>query len=101
MSALKHGLPRGGACLNNARMARQPHVYGWDEEPADERPSEFAPSTGYSLLSGYHVPADLSARSARRRRGRSVGAVTLLVVCVVLLAVSGAAMVHLVRLLHG
>ena len=53
--------------MNNAHMARQPHVYGWDEEPADERPSEFAPSTGYSLLSGYHDDALSPEERARVR----------------------------------
>jgi hypothetical protein len=31
-------------------MARDFHVYAWEEEPADERPSEFMRSTGYGGL---------------------------------------------------
>jgi hypothetical protein len=31
-------------------MSRDIHVYGWDDEPSDERPSEFARSTGYGAL---------------------------------------------------
>mgnify|MGYP003562729013 CR=1 FL=1 len=31
-------------------MARDYHVYEWDNEPADERPSEFMRSTGYGGL---------------------------------------------------
>jgi hypothetical protein len=49
------------------------YVYGWDAEPTDERPSEFASTTGYSALSGYHQPVDLSRRVARRQ-GSSSGA---------------------------
>jgi hypothetical protein len=29
---------------------RDIHVYGWDDEPADERPSEFMLSTGFGTL---------------------------------------------------
>ena len=31
-------------------MTRDYHVYDWDNEPADERPSEFMRSTGYGGL---------------------------------------------------
>jgi len=31
-------------------MPRDYHVYEWEEEPADERPSEFVRSTGYGGL---------------------------------------------------
>lgn len=31
-------------------MARDYHVFGWEDEPADERPSEFLRSTGYGGL---------------------------------------------------
>ncbi len=40
-------------------------VYDWDAEPKDERPSEFAPSTGYQLHSGFYVAPVVTAR----RRG--------------------------------
>lgn len=46
-------------------MRSSPHTFGWDEEPADERPSEFMP-TGFHTLSGYHVPRDLTVRYRKR-----------------------------------
>jgi hypothetical protein len=81
-------------------MSRHTHVYGWDEEPADERPSEFMTSTGYSLLSAYHVPHDLSRRAARRRRGGR-GFPAVVIACIVLLLVCGVAIHAFVKLLHG
>jgi hypothetical protein len=76
------------------------HVYGWDEEPADERPSEFMSSSGYSVLSGYHTPHDLSARMSRRRKGSGLGFAGLLVALVVLLVLSAYAMNEFGRLIH-
>lgn len=37
-------------------------VYDWDSEPKDERPSEFAQSTGYQLHSGFYVAPVASTR---------------------------------------
>jgi hypothetical protein len=71
-----------------ALMRSNPHTYGWEEEPADERPSEFMHSTGYSMLSGYHVPTDLNARVARRRRGSGFGFKGLVIAIVVFLSLS-------------
>jgi len=73
-------------------------VFGWEQEPANERPSEFSASTGYSLLSSYHVPADLNARAARRRSGSGRGFKTIVIVFLVLLAVSGVALHEIVKL---
>lgn len=75
-------------------MQRQTHVYGWEEEPADERPSEFLPTTGLSALSGYHFPAGLNARTARRR-GSRFGLASVLTVFVLLLVLSGFVMYRL------
>jgi hypothetical protein len=82
-------------------MTRNAYVFGWDEEPADERPSEFAPTTGYSALSGYHQPADLSRRVARRqgRRGRGLG--RMAVVFIALVGAAGYAMYLYARLMNG
>ena len=75
------------------------HVYGWDEEPVDERPSEFVPTSGYSALSGYHVPRDLSARVSRRRRGR--GLTGLVIATLVLLIASGVAIRQFAKVLSA
>ena len=76
-----------------ALMRSNPHTFGWDEEPADERPSEFVHSTGYSVLSGYHVPNELNARVARRRSGSGFGFKGLVIVVVVFLGLS-AVVIH-------
>jgi hypothetical protein len=80
-------------------MRSNPHTFGWEEEPSDERPSEFM-STGYSVLSGYHLPQDLNARAARRRRGSGLGFKGLAVVFVVLLSLSGFAIHEFGKLVH-
>ena len=79
-------------------MTKNNSVFGWEQEPKDERPSEFASSTGYSVLSGYHVPADLNARAARRSGGSGVGFKTIVIVFLVLLAASGVALHEIVKL---
>jgi hypothetical protein len=72
-------------------MKTQQSVFGWEHEPADEGPSEFSQSTGYSLLSGYHAPKALNARAARRSRGSGsgLGFKGIVAVFLVLLALSG------------
>jgi hypothetical protein len=73
-------------------------IYGWDEEPVDERPSEFSSSTGYSVLSGYHPMND----PLRRRKPRSrIGFKTVLFFCVVVLTLGVFALVKLAPLLRG
>ena len=75
-------------------------VYGWEQEPKDERPSEFRSSTGYSVLSGYHLSSELNARAAQRRRGTGMGFRTIVIVVLALLAVSGVAIHEMVKLLR-
>jgi hypothetical protein len=36
-------------------MIKTSQLFGWEQEPVDERPSEFMPSTGFGTLSGYHA----------------------------------------------
>lgn len=69
-------------------------VYGWDAEPKDERPSEFAHSTGYQLHSGFYVAPVVS-----RRRRESAMLTWLAVGVVAGLAVVG--LLTLVKVLHG
>lgn len=74
------------------------HIYGWDEEPVDERPSEFSSSTGYSVLSGYHPMPD----PPRRRQACSrIGFKTLLFFCAVVLMLGFFALIKLAPLLRG
>ena len=72
-------------------------IYGWDEEPVDERPSEFSSTTGYSVLSGYHPMNDPMRRQPRSRFGFK----TLVLACVMVLAFGGLALVKLAPLLRG
>jgi hypothetical protein len=81
-------------------MRANTHTYGWDEEPSDERPSEFMESTGYSLLTGYHVPTDLSARQARRRSGQGLGLKAIVLTFVIIIGASGLAIHQIGKLLH-
>jgi hypothetical protein len=82
---------------NNLRMIKQSQIYGWDEEPAEERPSEFMQSTGYSVLSGYHPMNDpMRSRRAQPRFGFK----TLLVFCAVILTLGGFCLIKLAPLLH-
>lgn len=61
-------------------------VYDWESEPADERPTEFGASTGFSTHSGFfHSTVDSSLERRRRmarryKRKGSGGLVTGLVV---------------------
>ena len=75
-------------------------VFGWDNEPIDERPSEFVQSTGYSALSGYHAMPEPNGL-AERRRQRQRGTTTLLLICALVLAAGTAAMFGLVHLLDA
>lgn len=69
-------------------------VYDWESEPKDERPSEFAPSTGYQLHSGFYVAPVVTHR--RRSNGSLIwlGAAAVAGTAVM-------AMLALVRMLHG
>jgi energy-converting hydrogenase Eha subunit A len=73
-------------------------IYDWDAEPVDERPSEFAASTGYSVLSGYHA-AHVPLRAPRKPS--RVGFKALLVFCVAVLALGVFVLLKIAPLLHG
>ena len=38
---------------DHAAMFKKPHVFGWENEPVDERPSAFMDSTHFSRLSAF------------------------------------------------
>jgi hypothetical protein len=73
-------------------------IYSWDEEPVDERPSEFSSTTGYSILSGYH-PMNEPARTPRSRS--RFGFKAMLVFCAVILALGVIALMKIAPLLRG
>lgn len=71
-------------------------VYDWEVEPHDERPSEFAQSTGYRVHSGFYVAPVVSAR----RSGSGSGVMVWLMASGVFgLAVAG--LLVLVKVLRG
>jgi len=72
-------------------------IYSWEEEPVDERPSEFSSTTGHSLLSGYHTTSE-TARGARRPS--RFGFKSMLVFCIALLAAGALALMKLAPLLR-
>lgn len=77
---------------------KETQIYGWDEEPVDERPSEFSSTTGYSGLSGYQpLNAPVRTRQSRNR----VGFKAVLLFCAFVLALGAFAIVKLVPLLRG
>jgi hypothetical protein len=77
---------------------KQSQIYGWDEEPVDERPSEFSSSSGHSLLSGYHTIGD--PKRARRSSGR-LGFKSLIFFCAVILTIGTWTLVKLAPLLRA
>jgi len=82
-------------------MSRKHHpykdtqVFDWDAEPHDERPSEFVPTTGYSVLSGYYAAPE----PGRRRRGRS-GVNPVIVASAVVVALATAALLGFLHLVQ-
>lgn len=75
-------------------------VFDWASEPADERPSEFGRSTGYSALSGYGALQDTHGSASRRQRPRSNGMAKLVVTMSVVLGLSLTAVATLVHYLR-
>ena len=78
-------------------MNKRIHIYSWDEEPVDERPSEFGDSTGYATLSGHTIVTAPTLR--RRKQGR--GLYALVLPCLAVLALGVYALTRLVPLLHA
>jgi len=80
----------------SSRPFKDTQVFDWEVEPHDERPSEFAQSTGYSALSGFYV-----APIASSRKRRSGGSVLALLAGGLVVALGAAAMFGFVHLLRG
>ena len=80
---------------SNSRY-KDTQVFDWEAEPHDERPSEFAQSTGYQLHSGFYV----APVTNERRRGGGGGLLLWLVVGGVL-GVGLAGLLGLVRLVKA
>lgn len=79
---------------SSVRRFKGETVYDWSSEPADERPTEFGSSTGYSQLSGFsHSTLNSSLEFQRaRRRARSSSRYLWVVAGLVLAAVTTSVM---------
>ena len=79
-------------------MIKPTQIFKWEDEPAEERPSEFRSTSTHATLSGYHPLNDpLRARHAAPRFGFK----SLVTVCVALLVLGAYALAHLASLLRG
>lgn len=80
-------------------MNKRPHIFTWDNEPADERPSAFAASTFAPTESWFDAPAPKRVRSARpppqRRLARMLMSFTLV------LSLCGFALYQVAALIRG
>ena len=81
------------------RDFKDTQLFGWDSEPSEERPSEFAQSTGYSALSGYHVMPE--SYGASRRKPKASGLGFLLVVSGLIVSLGGVGLYWLAQFLRG
>ena len=71
-------------------------IFDWSAEPADERPTDFGRSTGFSTLNGYLVEPPSRARQ-RRRRDYRFGIAKLVGASALILGLSIVAMYEMVR----
>lgn len=89
------------ARLNNGDMNKQPHIFTWDNEPADERPSVFAASTFAPTTESWFdaLPTDRVTKTRRTQPQRNL-ARTMLSFTVVL-SLCGFALYAVAALLRG
>ncbi len=67
------------------RDFKETQLFGWDSEPSEQRPSEFAQSTGYSALSGYYAVPE----SRRKPKAKGIGFLLVMSSLIVSLGVVG------------
>ncbi len=84
---------------SNRRDFKDTQLFGWDAEPSEERPSEFAQSTGYSALSGYYAVPD--AHGTSKRRPKANGSGFLLVVSALIVSLGAVGLYWLAQFLRG
>ena len=70
---------------SNRRDFKETQLFGWDSEPSEQRSSEFAQSTGYSALSGYHVLPE----SRRKPKAKGIGFLMIVSGLIVSLGAAG------------
>lgn len=80
---------------SNRRDFKETQLFGWDSEPSEQRPSEFAQSTGYSALSGYYAVPE----SRHRPKAKGIG--FLLVMSGLIVGLGAAGLYWLAQYLRG
>ena len=75
-------------------------IYDWSTEPADERPTDFGRSTGFSTLNGYLVEPPSQARHRQQRHYRT-GMAKLLGVSALIFGMAIVAMFEMARFLKA
>lgn len=76
-------------------------VFDWDHEPADERPTDFGRSTGYSSLSGFGSLQQVSGHAHRRHQVQGASMAKLMAVTCLVLGLSVSALYTMVLYLRG
>lgn len=84
----------------NSRDFKPTQVFDWESEPADERPTDFGRSTGFSSLSGYGALPNPRPQT-RRHRGHGEGMFKLALSAVFLLGLCSVALYKMAHLLHA
>lgn len=84
---------------SNSRDFKDTQLFGWDSEPSEERPSEFAHSTGYSALSGYYAMHEVRTPSRRKPKAKGLG--FLLTVSLLIVSLGAVGMYWMVQFLRG
>lgn len=80
---------------SNRRDFKDTQLFGWDSEPSEQRASEFAQSTGYSALSGYHAVPD------SRRKPKAMGAGFLMAVTALIVSLGAVGLYWLAQFLRA
>ena len=88
-------------CMSRHQPAfKSTQVFDWASEPADERPTDFGRSTGFSVMSDYSAlqPAPMSVR---RRRQHRAGMAKLAIAAVMTLGMGVGALIMMGHLLRA
>ncbi len=76
-------------------------VFDWSTEPADERPTDFGRTSGYSTLSGFGSLPQVSGYAHRRQQQRQgMGTFKLVAVACLVLGLSFTALLTMVHYLR-
>jgi hypothetical protein len=76
-------------------------IFDWASEPADERPTDFARSTGFSALSGFQNLHEAPTPSMRRRQEHRGGMLKLAASAALILGMSGVGLLVMANMLRA